>query len=270
MPLASTDIKLRKSNAHPSDDTSTAGGAETATNITNATIGEWFPRLRAKLTGILDNAPDLSKQYQKVFLKNISGADSLLDAKVYLRNGLDLPPSNGVVSFQSTNSADDNTKKIICMAENTSNVLVFDSVILNGVTLASGVIPLIRAFRCRLALVSTGALTTAAGDISIFINGNLVGIIPQGYSFATREVKLWLVSTTGDSGTSTNRKTAPAGSTFAWANTLAAAIPIRNDLGNDTLGPSDAQGIWGEVTLQPGSEAFNGVDVVLAAYGDGT
>lgn len=270
MALAESDILLRKSANHPSDDTSTAGGAKTATTITNGSVGEWFTRLRAKLSGVIDAPADVSKEYQKVFVENISGADSLLDGLIYVLNGMKIPPSSGLISFEPSNAADDNTKKIISYVENGSNLFDTDSVTLNGLTPVSGAVTSIRAFRCKLCLVSNDALTPAAGDIVIKINGNVVGKIPQGYSFATSEVKLWVVSTTDDTGTSTNRKTAPGGSTFTLAVDSASAISIRNNPSSDTLAFGEAQGVWGELTLQPGSPAFNGVEVVLAIDGDGT
>lgn len=270
MALSNADIVLKKSANHPSDDTSTAGGAKSGTQITNGSVGEWFTRLRAKLSGTIDAPADVSKEYQKVFVDNISVADSLLDGLIYVYNGLSIPPGNGLISFEPTNAADDSTKKIVATLENSLNAIATDSVTLNGLTPVSGVVTAIRAFRCKLCLVSNDALTPAAGDINIKINGVTIGKIPQGYSFATSEVKLWVVSTTDDTGTSTNRKTAPGGSTFTLAVDPASAISIRNNPGSDTLAFGEAQGVWGELTLQPGAPAFNGVEVVLAIDGDGT
>ena len=270
MALVDADIILRKSANHPTDDTSTAGGAKTATTITNGTVGEWFTRLRAKLSGVIDAVLDVAKEYQKVFIENVSGADSLLDGLIYVYNGMSIPPSQGLISFEPSNAADNNTKKIIAYGEDGTNLFNTDSVTLNGLTPVSGAVTFIRAFRCKLCLVSNDALSAAAGDIIIKINGNVVGKIPAGYSFATSEVKLWVVSTTDDTGTSTNRKTAPGGSTFTLAVAPASAISVRNNPASDTLAFGEAQGVWGELTLQPGSPAFNGVEVVLAIDGDGT
>lgn len=272
MALADSDVKLKKSNAHPSDDTTAAGGTKSATVITNGAVGEWFTRLRAKLTGTIDDSGDIAQEYQKVFVDNTSSADDLLDGLIYVHNGMIVPPTTGVISFQSTNAGDDSTVKVIAYGEDASNLLNVDSAPLNGVSLVTGAgsVSFIRAFRCKLCAVSNDALVAALGDISIFIDGTLVGIIPAGYSFATAEVKLWVVATTDDSGTSTNRKTAPSGSTFVAAMSLATALSIRNDSGNDTLAHGVAQGLWGELTLQPGMPAFNGVEVVIGVAGDGT
>ena len=270
MALLESDILLRKSASHPSDDTTAAGGTLTATTITNATVGEWFTRLRAKASGTIDAIGDVAKEYQKVFIENISAGDDLLDGLIYVYNGLSLPPTQGLISFEPTNAADNNTKKIISSLEDATNLFQFDSVTLNGLTPVSGAVTAIRAFRCKLCNVADDSLATAAGDIAIKIDGNLIGKIPAGESFATSEVKLWVVATTNDSGTSSNRKTAPGGSTFTLAVSPASALSVRNNPSSDTLAHGEAQGVWGELTLQPGSEPFNGVKVILAIDGDGT
>lgn len=167
----------------------------------------------------------------------------------------------------SSSASDDNTKKVRVWGI-VGGLLDSEEVILNGTTEANGAKTFTKIFRAKLMLVSSSAVTPAVGQLTLKVNSNAIGVMPIGYSWATQEVKIGLVSTTDDSGTTTNRRTAPGGIAFTQPNTLATGISIRNDSGNDTLAPSVAQGIWAELTLQPGMEPFNGVELGLTLDGD--
>lgn len=272
-----TQVRLVKSANHPSDDASTAGGAKTAVEITGATVGEWFTRLKGKASGTLD--VDIEKEYQKVFAEQI-GASSLLEGRIQLTNGLAIPAGAGVAKFQSTSASDDNTKKVKVWGKNSSTGLLdTEEITLNGVTQVQGTKSWTQIYRTKLMLVSTGAIATAAGDIKAWVGTEQVGMIRTGYSYATSEIKLWAVATTNDSGTSTNRKTAPAGfsgSIPAIASftgntpTPLTSIIVRNDSGNDTLAQNDGQGLWGELTLQPGMPAINDLKIGVYVWGEET
>lgn len=271
--LADNEVVQTQSDSHPGDDSTETGGINTTVEINNDTVGMWFPRLKAKLSGVIDDIDDIVRQFQKSFITNKSVTDTLQNAYAYLLNGLDVPIGPGLLSFESTNSADNTTKKVVAYIQNDSTGLLdIDNVILNGTTLVtsgSGK-SATKAFRLKLANTSTGALEVAEGDILAYIDGNYIGMIPQGYSFATGEIRLWMVATVDDSGTSTNRFTAPSGSAFVYANSALTPVYIRNNPADCNLPPETANGLWGECTLQPGMEPFNGVDVVLAIEGDGT
>lgn len=267
--LLDTDIKLKKSNAHPADDSTAAGGAISATEITNASVGEWFTRFKALSSGILDNALDVKKEYQKVFVHNISGSDSLLDARFYLLNGIKLPAASGLVAIQSSSASDNNTKRVRLHMKRGDDSSYHENIICNGTTLVAGGQTAKKVFRASLQDASTGAPVAATGNISIFINGEYVGMIPAGYRYATGELKLWPVATLGDSGTSTNRLTAPGGSSFVLATDLSSAVYVKNNPADDTLGPGNAQGLWGELSLQPYSEPAT-LELPLQVYGEGT
>lgn len=269
MSLLDTDIVLKKSNAHPTDDSSTAGGTKSSTVITNATVGEWFTRLRTPLTGDLDD--DSIKEYQKVFVDNESTTDDLLDASIYLLNGIKIPDTAGPVKFVSQSPDDDSSKKIWAYGENQlGNVLDKEAVVLAAESDATGGKNWVRLFRCKLVNASTGALATADEDILIYVDDVLRGMIPKNYSFATSELRIWLPATTDDSSTSTNRLTPPSGATFVRAYDATSALSVRNDPDDDTLEHEQGQPVWGEFELQPGMEPFNGIDLVLRASGSGT
>lgn len=268
--LLDSDLVLKKSANHPSSDSGTAGGAMTSTLITNSTVGEWFPRMRALTSGTIDNAPDIKKQHQKVFVHNTSLTDSLLDGLIYLLNGIKIPSTTGLVTIQSDNAADNATKRVRLHLKKADDTGGFENIILNGTSLVAGITSSKKAFRATCQDTSTGAAVAATGNISIFINGEYVGMIPAGYKYATGELRLWPVATLGDSGTSTNRITAPAGSSFVLATSLASAVSIKNNPADDTLGSNQAQGLWGELALQPGSEPAPDLQLPLQVYGDGT
>jgi len=265
---------IEKSANHPDLDSGTAGGDKTTTVIDNSSIGEWFTRLRAPLTGTLYT--DEVKEYQKIFLTNTNPSDDLLDAAVFLRNGIEYSGVPGILTFVSDSPDDDSTKKIWGYGENQlGNVLDKEAVIMGGTTPVDGGKNWVKVFRCKLVSTSTGLIVPAAGNILIYINGVLAGMIPQGLSFATSELKLWLPATVWTSGahetgTTTNRITAPSGSSFTLTAFASSALSIRNDPGDDTLAAGEGQPIWGEFTVQPGMEAYNGIQFRLRAIGSST
>lgn len=276
MSLLASDFELDRSDNHPDDNVSTAGGDKTTTKIDNSAIGEWFTRLRAPLTG--DIYTNEVSEYQKAFLFNKSSVDDLLDAAVFILNGIADPGGvPGLIGFQSLGTGDDSTKKIWCYGESTLSATAVDkeAVILNNTTLVNGGKSWVKVFRCKLVYTATGLIAPAANDILIYRNGVLVGMIPQGMSFATSELKLWLPNTTWESGahetsSTTNRITPPSGSTFTLATNSASAISIRSNPGDDTLAHGQAQPIWGKYTVQPGMESYNGIPIRLRALGSST
>lgn len=267
--LLDTDVKLKQSATHNGADSGSTGGAKSSTVITNATVGEWFPRFRAPLSGALYD--DSVRQYQKVFVDNESSSDDLLSTFIYLYNGLSEPTGPGIVTFVCTDADDyDGDKKVIVSGDNQlGGILDKETVILDSASKDGGK-NWNRLFRCKLVDTSTGLVVTADQDIEIQLNGSRIGMIPEGYSYAVYGLKIWVPSTTDESGTTTSRLTSPSGSSFSRATDLASAIPVRNDSGDNNLNHGEAQGVWGEFELQPGEEPDNAIELVLAAHGDGT
>lgn len=269
---AATELKLYASANIVGTDTGTVGGAISATEIVGSTSGEFLPRLRAKSTGTIDNSSDLERQYQKAFWKNLNGTSSLLDARIFLKNGLIRPAASGTVWIETTSSSD--ASKQLRFRSVSGSALVSDPINTPGSPgTASGAFAATQWIE-RVQLVNmSGVQVNAVGDIRIYIGGSFataeyVGMIPSGYAWATGEVKLAGVTSVGDSGTSTNRRTSPSGLTFVRAYSYATGLEIRLDANNDTLGPNTAQGFWAEQTLQPGTPASDQVQYVWRIEGD--
>lgn len=272
MPLANTDLKLYASANIVGADTGTVGGAISATQITSGSPGELLPRLRAKETGTIDNAGDLEIQYQKGFFKNTHASSNLLDARIYLKNGLKRPASAGTVWIETQSSSD--ASKQLRFKSISSGAIVSDPINTpSSPGTASGSVASTDWLE-RVQLVNmSGVQVSAAADIKIYVGASFgtaeyVGMIPAGSSWATGEVQLAGITSVGDSGTSTNRRTAPSGLTFSRAYSYADGIAIRLDANNDTLAFGEAQGFWAKQTLQPGMPPSDSVQYVWRIEGD--
>lgn len=276
-----SDLVLIQSADHPTDDTSTAGGGPASPKvvINNSFVGEWLTRMVAQATGTID--VNIELQFQKAFWDQQNGfGKNLLDAFVYVLNLLrsfDVITA-GNMEFVSTDAGDNTTKKVrIHGQRNDNNLLDTEDVVLNGLTQVAGVKVWKQVFRLELLLSINDTKTTATGNISAILSDGVnpdetTGQIPSGMSWATYEFEVGMVATTGTSGvpeTSSvaNRKTDP-GLTYSRPNTPATAIPIRNNVGNDTLNDGEHQGMWLKQTLQPGMTPAGQIDAFMFIEGD--
>lgn len=268
MPVdASTELVLYPSASNPGGDSATAGGSIGASPVTGGAAGEIFPPLAAKSSGTIDHAGDVEVQYQKAFWKNASVGSDLLLCRIYLANGLKRPVSAGTLSVVTTASSGDNGKKVK-LTKVYSSALSAESIntTTGAGTATGGTAEWVE--RAHLVDATSGAQVTASEDITIKVGSEIIGVIPAGYSWATSEVKIAGVATLNDTGTSTNRKTAPAGLTFVYANSYATGIVIKLDTMDDTIPHGDKQGFWGQQSLQPGMTPSDDVEYVWVLEGE--
>lgn len=254
MPIVATDLKHYKAANHPSDDVSTVGGAIAATEILGAVVGEVFPSLSgaAQAAGGADEL-----FYYKSFLKNAHATLALQTAKVWVLNSLDQLSAPSQVRLQSTDNQDGSTKKVRLYGK-VGTTITTEDVVLNGTTPVVSISTFVELYRAVILLVSDSSVTTAIGDIQIKRDADavLLGIIPgsgasgggTGYAWASAEVDVGLATSQNDSGTSTNRKTTPAGITFSRPNTESEALSVP---GTD-LGAGSAIGVWWKWILKAG------------------
>lgn len=265
-----TELKLYASANIIGADTGAVGGAISATQIIGASSGEFLPRLRADNTGTID--VNVQTQYQKAFWKNLNGTSSLLDARIYLKNGLKRPAAPATIWIETASSSDAN-KQLRFKAVSGSSIVSDPINTPSSPGTASGANGSINWIE-RVQLVNmSGVQVNAAADIFIKIGSSYgsaeyVGKIPAGYAWATGEVKLAGVATVDDNGTSTSRRNAPSGLTFIDAFSYETGIIIRLDENNDSLGPGEAQGFWAKQTLQPGMPPSDQVQYVWRLEGE--
>jgi len=267
MPVdAATEMVLYPSASNPGGDSTTAGGAIGASPVTGGSSGEIFPAMAAKSSGTVDDSGDIEVQYQKAFFKNASAGSDLFDCRIYLANGLIRPGSASTLSVVTTTSGDNGKKVKIFKV--TSGALATESITTTtgAGTATGGSADWIE--RAQLVDATSGATVTASADITLKIGSTVLGVIPAGYSWATSEIKLAGVATLNDSGTSTNRKTAPAGLSFVYANSYATGIVIKLDTADDGIPHGDKQGFWGKQTLQPGMTPSDDVQYVWTLEGE--
>lgn len=279
---AETELKIYKSANHPTADTGNAGGAISAgpTEITGSAAGEFLTRLRAQASGTIDDSGDIEKQYQKAFWKNLSSTSDLLDGIMYIKNGEKRPAAPGTARWAPTHVDDNDDKKMKVWGKLTSTGLLDTEEIIGPASPGevAGAKTWDFIIRRQLLNVADDTQAFAAADIPLKVGTEVTGVMPgpppwggTGCGWATEEIQMWVVSTTGDSGTSTNRKTAPGGSSFTRAYDVATALSIRNDSGNDTLAAGVAQGFWLQQILQPGMEpAPPTMQIWLVLSGDST
>lgn len=227
MPVAEADIKHYQSAAHPSDDTSAAGGAISSprVEITTASVGECLPKLRAEPSGTLDT--NAKTQYQTSYWENIHVGENLTSVVVYIKNALDALSGSVQLRFTPTSASDDSSKHIRVWGE-VGGALVFEDRTLNGLSPVDTLQSFLRIFRLELRANSNGAPTPAAANIDVAeVGGSSIGIIPATQSYATREFALAMAAAKGDVAALTNRTTEPSGSpTWSYNRTSAGGLAI--------------------------------------------
>lgn len=246
--LLAAEITLNKSENHPADATSTAGGviADPRVLVTAATIGEVLPKLRGLPTGELDT--DLVTQYQVAYVENTNAADTLADPVAYVGNFLAALTTTVALELTGSSSSDGSTKFVRLWGEISADVLGYEDITLAGLTMVTSVTNFIRVFRAELRLVSNGTLTTAAADIDLSeVGGDSIGMIPQGYSVATREFAIAVAAANGDVDDWADRHTEPAGLTWVYPRDEATAVALPDD-----LGPEEYVAIYWRQEVQPG------------------
>ena len=283
-----TELLLYPSASNPGDDTTVAGDVAGTTAVTGASSGEILPRMRALSTGTIDDSGSIQQQWQKAFFANLNTSSNLLNARIFLKNGLVRPSSGtGFIFIVLTNAVD--AGKQVVMQEVVSGAIVTEAVNTpsaigtGAATNGGGGRSWVE--RARLVDATSGATVTAAGDIQIYWGSTigtatLLGIIPGAssngntWSWATAEVQLVGIASvtdpsvpTTESSTIANRRTAPSG-TFTRATTYATGIVIRLDLANCTLGHGVKQPFWIQQTLHPGMPPSDAVQYCWRVEGD--
>lgn len=262
--MTDADLKLYQADDMPTSLTAPApsGGAIGATQITGSTIGEVFFTMASAASG-----GGSKVQYSKVFWFNDHATDDLSSAKVYIANALDTPAAgNNLMSGLSSSASDNTTKKLRWIGEDSAGDPAYEDTTMNGTTEVTGA----AQFNANLAavelrLVSGGALTTAAGDITIKKNGTTLGIIPAGYSSAICEVDIGLEAALDDTATTTNPGTAPGGITFSRPRTYAGGLAVAN---SGVLTAQSGQGVWVKWTELEERLSSPDLQIVFAIQGD--
>lgn len=266
MALLASQIKHQKSVLHNADDTGATGGAisNPRQTVSEATPGEVMPKLRAQPSGTVD--VDTEKQYQISYIENESTTDALTNAVLYLENSLSDLSGNTALDFQSDNASDDSTRSIDAWGVDSLTALVSETTPLNGTTKVTALQLYDRVERIRLIDNSTGLPTPAAGTITIYESGTatVVGIIPPGYSYATREYSIGVPAAKGDVSALTDRKTAPSGISFSRPGSAATGLAIPTG----SLGAQEYCAIYHEIVVQPGMPTDD-IDIRLRFNGEG-
>lgn len=261
MAVATSDLKLMQASTMASSfSTSTIGGAISATEVTGSSIGECFFTMAAN-----SGSGGTKTQYAKLFYLNDHASSDLDGSVIYLKNSLDAVGSNGTVSVQSSSASDDGTKFCRVIGEDASGTAQNEDITCNGTSSASGALTFSKVFRVELRATTGGALTNAAGDITV-TRSSALGIIPTGYSSATGEVDFFLESALDGSTTVADASTEPAGSpTWIRVNASGEGSAVAN---SGTLTAQSAQAIWFRWQVEQDANPSADISVVVDIYGD--
>ena len=268
MGLTPSDIKQYQSINMPISDSATSGGAISLNEITSVTIGELLPNGSANQFG----DPDVVRRY-KFFVANKNTdvpPSNLENAKIYLYNGLSSAPSAGVVSLTPSSALDAANTSFRCVGFTSSNP-VTEFVAASGTNTVTGVQQFAQGSNGLLLVQAVDANSglkkvMANGNVTIYVNGNIVGYIPMGYSSAIGFLKFVPVSVLNDNVSIATRLDAlPGGLTTSKPNTYATGLLFAN---NGVLPASSAQGIWVEEYLYAGLPNTRDFDIVFRVEGD--
>lgn len=263
MAVSATDVKHYQSASMPTDDTTTAGGAISTTEIVNTSTGLWMPNNKPNASG-----GATKYQYQKAFVKNNHATDSLYNAKAYLENGLIDVAASGTAQVRIQNATDATGTTIRLYGFDASGNAQTEDIAISGSTSwVSGSKTWKAAEEGIYAAVvldsSSGTAKTLSNVVAEIKRDVALGSVPIGKSWAIGFIKIGLVATLNDTGTSTNRVTAPEGISFSKPVTVDTGIAMVA-----TIGAGDKQGVWAKQTLYPGMATLVDYDIVLAVEGD--
>lgn len=254
------DLKIYKAATMPTTlATTSVGGAISATEITNGTIGEVHFTMASSLSG-----GGVKTQYSKLFAKNTHATEDLTAAKIYCSNLLDDSPSgNHAIVVRPTSASDDSTMKNRLIGFDASSNPLVEEVACAGdadVT-SSGLFSKICAVESRL--VSSSALVASVSDRTIKKNGTSLGIIPATFTAATAEISIGLAATLNDTATTTNAATAPGSITFTKPKTYAAGLAVATTI----LTHGDAQGIWSKWVVDERRSSSPDLEIAVVIHG---
>lgn len=256
--LLSSDIKLCKCTTPPVDyTTASVGGAISAgpTYITGSSSNEIFFTMDPNALGGASLV-----QTNKIFFRNNSATDDAKNCSVYIENFLDEIPANAILTFQSDSALDDATYFVRTLGfDNSGNPIQID-VTLNGTTLVSSVSNMRYISRSEVRSVSTGALVTCNGNITVRSSVTTLGIVPFGLRSGTREISI-LMEAALDSTTTIATTAANPSGTFFSPRTQATALAFFGNL-VFTGGPH-AQGVWIRQTIPAATLGSDAIDHAL-------
>lgn len=258
--MVAGDIKLYQATTMPTTlATTSVGGAISATEITNGTIGEVHFTMASAILG-----GGAKTQYSKFFTKNTHASEDLAAAKVYCPNLLDDSPSgNHAIVIRPSSSSDDTTYMNRLIGFDASGDPLVEDVACNGdadVT-SSGLFSKLCAVESRL--VSSSALVASNSDRIIKKNGTTLGKVPETFSSATAEIAIGLEATLNDTATTTDAATAPSGITFSKPKDYAGGIAVATG----TLTHGDKQGIWSKWVVDERRSSSPDLEVGVATHG---
>lgn len=263
MSIISTDIKLYNAANVPDDDTSIVGGAiDTGSEITGLSIGEFIPKQA------IDAVSDTT-WYYKFFIKNTS-AFTYYDCSFYMENLLLTVVAAGTLTIVSESASDGSgfIARIKGIDHATGNEVTED-VTMNGLTPVTSVYQYDEVHRVEArSSVSPYALTGVNGQWTI-TRGIELGIIPydgiNDYYIASNELSFALAATVDDTGTTTNRLTAPGALVFTKPNTEGTALDCVGS-GQD-LAAGKAQGVWVKVENEAACYGSPDIQLVIVSTG---
>lgn len=268
MPVTKTDMKLfAPATVATSFSTANVGGAISATQVSGATLNEIFFTMAANAAAGGDRV-----QHAKIFDKNDHASDQIDNYGIWLANALDDLTTSSVISLVSTSASDDATKKVRLIGFNASGDVIQEEVALNGTSTVTGTLSFSQAvsgqekLRVEVRLVSGGALTTAAGEITVTHNSVSIGVVPATLKTATNEIDIGIEAAIGGSSVIALASTAPSGITFTRPRTAATKIVV--DGGTGTLEFGEAQGIWLRWTLNETMNPSSKIQNAIVGEGD--
>lgn len=242
--------------------TADVGGAKSDSLISGAVPGEIFFQMAS--TGSQQD------QFAKVHFYNANATGDLTAAKAWIENSLDEGPSgNFLTELVPLSSAENATKRVRIVGENSSGTPDFERRTLNGAVSVFGGTQMSRLISLELELSSSpvDAPTPAIADDDILVkrNGVTVGKIPAGHSSATCEVDLWLPDALDDDTTIDDAGSEPDGATWSRPRTYEAGADVAN---GGVLTHQKSQAIFLRWRERAGRLSSGTVDLVLGISGE--
>lgn len=252
--MTADDILMKLAANIPTDDSSTAGGSMSATEITNSAPGEWMPKLVAKESGTIDDVDDIEQQTQLAYIENAHASDTADQVGFYMDNLLIHNAVAGLLKLTGLSASDDATKKArvwgIC-----AGVLDTEDITLNGTTEVTGLKSWTRIERGVILDTGDDSIVDPAGRIDMVVGTEAIGHFAAANPYVSSEFEFACPTTSGDLATFTNRRTTVTVPAWTRPNTPDTRVYVRNDVDNSALTHGQKCGVYCRQTLQPGIPA---------------
>jgi len=263
--MTEADVKIYQSEYRPINDTDPVGGAIGTTEITDLTVGEWFPAFGSNPAG-----GSARTHLQKLFVKNEHVSHDLLLAKAYVSNLMSNGLPGSIVKLIIPNSTDATNTRATIYGFDSGGVFQTEVIDFAGVITAISGTKVFAGSGVSFGVLAVMLTRTDNGLSKVLANVDLtitdgsdttIGVIPKGLNSAISFISIGIETIANKNIQATNRlEYTPFPNTATWGTPTspANALDIPGVTVTGTIEAGATRAIWGRCAVDPG--IYNLVD----------